>query len=630
MRERIPHVLSTIKNTSTPSNLLFFDTETRDNRTKHNSSEEYHRLWFGYAIAYRYEDARRTRFDDCIFDTIRKYWDFCISRLDKKRPLNIYCHNAAFDLTIVDFWRKCEKEKWDIDFAVLESPPVIISVATPYGRLNIIDTVNYFKVPLKTLGESVGLPKMEIDIEKATYEQALPYCKRDCEIIARSMDRLIDFVRTNRLGKLGPTVASLALSAYRHRFMKHYIYIHDRERVLKLERDSYHGGMVNCLFVGKVRDQKVYKLDVNSLYPTVMRNQYPVKLLYGLNDPSISYVKNELNRKAVIADITLSSKANTYPVVQNKELIFATGVFRSVLCGPELQRAILLGDVKRIHYAAFYDLAPIFREYVDFFWEKRLEYKQKDDKANQTFCKYLLNSLYGKFAQGHYEWTTFNYKNLESILRSLGHEIPTIYEKRANLPILKAGQIPWIPLNTNETIKLRKIGSLEQIQQRTGWHPESFVGIASYVTSYARRYLMSLLEIAGSRNCYYYDTDSLFVNAKGKRNLERAGKCSDVELGGLKIEGSEYEPTFLAPKDYIFGEDICLKGIRKNAKRMAGSKYKQLQFEGLPSIIRRGCQPYITIKQVIKTVTHKYKKGIVNPDGWTRPFCLPEDMTNGG
>lgn len=625
MRTRIPHVLSTIKSTQTPSNLLFFDTETRDNKAKHRAYEQKHTLWFGCCLAYRYVEGVRTRIDSTTFRKISDYWDFVLGRFDKKRPLNIYCHNAAFDLTIIDFWRTCEKEGWEIDFAVLESPPVIISVTTPYGRINVIDTINYFKVPLKTLGESVGLPKIEIDIEDATYEEALPYCKRDVDIIATAIDRLINFVRNERLGKLGPTVASLALSAFRHRFMSHDIFIHDRERVLKLERDSYHGGMVNCLFVGKVRNTQVFKLDVNSLYPTVMRNKYPTKLLYGLTEPSISFVKSEMRKRGCIADVSLSTKTNTYPIVENKELIFATGVFRCPLCGPELAKALEAGDVKRIHYAAFYEMHPIFKDYVDFFWEKRSDYKQSGDIAGSTFCKYLLNSLYGKFAQGHYEWATFNFSNTERVFNSLGITMPGCYETRDNLPSIPNGQIKWCPIGSNETIKLRKVGTLEQIQQRSGWHPESFVGIASYVTSYARRYLMDLLAIAGPHNCYYYDTDSLFVNAKGKRNLERVGKCSETQLGGLKLEGSENSPTFLAPKDYLFGHDICLKGIRKNATRLPSGGFRQLQFEGLPSIIKRGYKPFITIRSVVKTVTHKYKKGIVNPDGWTRPFCLPED-----
>jgi hypothetical protein len=107
--------------------------------------------------------------------------------------------------------------------------------------------------------------------------------------------------------------------------------------------------------------------------------------------------------------------------------------------------------------------------------------------------------------------------------------------------------------------------------------------------------------------------------------LKEQGLLNDAELGKLKLEGYAYEPTFLSPKDYRFGREKKLKGIRANAKPLTTNTYRQLQFEGLASIIKRGGEPFITISTVDKTVSHNYKKGVVKHGGWTMPYRIVDN-----
>jgi hypothetical protein len=318
------------------------------------------------------------------------------------------------------------------------------------------------------------------------------------------------------------------------------------------------------------------------------------------------------------------------------------------LAGPDLEHARANNVVTGNSYAAFYDMKYIFKRFVKFFWDLRAAYKKADDLAGSTLCKYLLNSLYGKFAQGVYEWIPFTVSNTRSVVESLGEHFPECYDDERMLPKIEKGQIKWAPKGLSSTIKLRRISTLNQIQQKVGYHSDSFIAIASYVTSYARRYLMDLLEIAGRKNVFYYDTDSIFCNRSGYTKLVNAKRVDPNDLGRLKIEGVESTATFLAPKDYLFGDDISLKGIRKNAipicehskpyykcskckhwskdQILRNGRFKQNQFEGLAGISRRGYDPYIEIKPIEKKISHRYRKGRVGLDGWTVPFNLPDDL----
>ncbi len=87
---------------------------------------------------------------------------------------------------------------------------------------------------------------------------------------------------------------------------------------------------------------------------------------------------------------------------------------------------------------------------------------------------------------------------------------------------------------------------------------DSFVGIASFITSYARMKLIGLIKQAGRENCYYMDTDSLFVNEDGLRRL--MPEIDPYELGKLKVEEFSDKSAFWAPKFYLFNDNLKCKG----------------------------------------------------------------------
>src|SRR5438046_1850642 len=106
--KRFPHIMKPIKTTSCPTNLLFFDTETKSRLNKEDISSSYQYLWFGYAIACRYEEGIISREKIRRFTKASTFWEFVLSRGNPKHPLYAFAHNLPFDLTICDFWESPE------------------------------------------------------------------------------------------------------------------------------------------------------------------------------------------------------------------------------------------------------------------------------------------------------------------------------------------------------------------------------------------------------------------------------------------------------------------------------------------------------------------------------------------
>jgi hypothetical protein len=622
--ERIAHVMKAQTRTQYPGNLLFWDTETKGKPNPNIPNQEDQWLWFGHSVAFRYENFRRTRQASCTFKTVPEFWRFVESRLDPRRPLWCFAHNATFDLTICDFWRFSEGEDMTTELAVLEDPPLILKMRWKDCSLIIVDTLNYWRTSLKTLGESIGVHKTDMPEFKAPLSEWLPYCKQDVEVTAAAIEYLIRFLAEHDLGKFAMTIASQSMTAYRHRFMKHPIFIHTNTGVLELEREAYFGGLVHCAFIGKVNTKTVYHYDINSLYPFVMQNMVPTKLVFQKENGTPKGTLRLLGDYGGCARVRIRTNKATYPKRYGGRLIEAQGDFETTLCGPELEQALQRGDVISVGKQAYYEMAPIFTEFVDYFWTLRQKYKKEKNEVWRYFCKIFMNSLYGKFGQHANDWHDLTPENLANVYNEEGKDFPDCYLEPGFEPDVCWSQHKWSPVGLGRILKIRALSGQVQFNWSIGEHHESSPIIAAYITSYARSVLRDYIGVAGSRHVFYYDTDSLFVDGIGRRNLIKSEKVDSERIGCLKLEGEANDVSFFCPKDYIFGKLVVRKGIRKDAIKISECTFRQKQFEGVKSVMRRETLPYIGIKMIEKTNRRLYTKGERRSDGWVDFLTLDE------
>jgi len=127
--------------------------------------------------------------------------------------------------------------------------------------------------------------------------------------------------------------------------------------------------------------------------------------------------------------------------------------------------------------------------------------------------------------------------------------------------------------------------------------------------------------IANENNCVTYcDTDSVFL--EGSFNGDEG-----LQLGQFKKE-SKMVIEIKGLKNYIDvdskGEEKrTLKGVHKNAEKIDENTYKITQYHKTKESLRRNVEAG-TKKVVIKTITNKYDKRVVNSDGSTIPIKLSE------
>ncbi|MEJ2248187.1 MAG: DNA polymerase [Candidatus Lokiarchaeota archaeon] len=627
------------KSINLQNNFIFVDTESTEKTidTEKIDGIEYRkkRLIFklGCAIFWKrnieLEPLEKTYFN------IDEFWND-VERLfsNENKEWILFAHNTQFDLKMLDGFNQLINRGWKLENHYVRNSVFILMFKKDDFVLHIWDTMNYVKQSLESLGNSIGYKKLEVDFEKSSESELITYCKRDCEIIYQFIKQLLEFLEQNDLSKLKSTAGSLSFNIFRHKFYdeaSNPIVINGWKRAIHLERESYRGGITDVFRIGTY--DKLYKMDINSMYPSIMKNQYvPTKL--------VAY-RNLNSGKDKLFDLYKYSKENGYGVIMSCKIkipkryayilsdfglnksTFAYGITDITLCSPELDFLERYGGkILQIYEINIYEMKNIFQDFVDFFYSLRLLYKQDNDTAKEKFTKLILNSQYGKWGQR--EVITEQLTEKSKILLENQFIISTMIDDKIN------------QIRNNSVVYLGSINGIEIYIidkflyfscQTANNSKESFVAISSFITSYARIKLINYLLIANRENVFYTDTDSLFVNQEGYENLKKNNCIDDNKIGKLKIEdfGSG---TFYSPKFYDFNDVRKCKGIRKNSviieETKDYAKYKTEFWSKFKTDLKEGTLNNQIINERIKIMNKTYDKGKIDDLGYVMPYSITE------
>ncbi len=598
--ERKAHCLIKGKTLSIPRHVIIFDTETTSLELP--NGEKLQELKLGWAVYIRSGYGRHLSVERWqFFTTPADFWSFVQSCLTPKQRLWIIARNMSFDFTIVKGWFHLRLLNYKLKFFHNAGLTTIITVQNSDSSICFIDALNWFRESLAKTGERIGIPKLKIDFDSCSDDYLSTYCKRDVEIELANYRLFVKFLHGNYISRLTYTIGSTAMAAY---LLNHYhktIYIHNNKEAIDLERESYRGGRVECFFIGEKNDENYYILDVNSLYPFVMRNElYPYRYFKTIHNITNKTLDSFLKDYSVIAKVFIDTSVPVY-AVKRERTIFPIGKFWVSLTTPELKYALEHNHIAKIDRVILYHQAPLFQTYVDKFYSLRQDFKSAGVKEYEVICKLLLNSLYGKFGQKADIWNKIGDCPDEP------DRVEVCYKRGCNKPY-----------------KIRYL--LGEVFESTGTVESfnSFPAISSQVTAYARMYLYKLMNIAKSGNYLYCDTDSLIVNNRGLDNLYYL--LHDTKLGHLKIEETTSFINIRGLKDYSTVNKNVIKGIRKSAIEILPMVYSQEKWPSFKGLLRTKDVNTYTISTITKTLSREYTKGTVSSNGLTRPFVLDESV----
>lgn len=463
-------------------------------------------------------------------NNIDDFFKFC----ETSENSTIYFHHLKFDGEFILCWLfengfihvKDRKELKTKTFTTLISDKgqfysmkiVFKKSGKKTNYIEIFDSLKILPFSVSAIAKGFNLPISKLDIDynlprpvgyNLTPEE-IDYLRNDVDIVARALNVIF----SQDLEKM--TAGSNALFDY-----KRTVSIKSFDRWFPVPeydedvRKSYKGGFtyLNPKYKG-VDIGKGIVLDVNSLYPSVMRNK---PLPYGEGIYFKGQYKKDVLYNLYVQMLTcqFEIKPGHIPTIQLKnnlsfiptEYLTTSGAEEVTICLTNVDLELFLKhyNIYNLEYHSgwkFKSTTGLFTEYIDKWTDVKIQASINKNNAMRTLAKLMLNSLYGKFALN---------PNVQSKIPYYDNGIVKYYngDKETRTPL-------YIPVGT-------------------------------FVTSWARYTTITSAQSVYAR-FIYADTDSLhLIGEELPDNLD----IDPVNIGKWKHESTFTRARFLRQKSYI-------------------------------------------------------------------------------
>lgn len=539
----------------------------------------------------------------------------------------IFAHNLSYDIVGIINQKKTAK--------FIMSSGRVIAVQINKKKV-FIDSFNYFPMSLDKAAKNFLNDKKTLqkenynDIFKMSDKECFELCEKDCDLLYRCLKTFFTLMKKQYNDKSKFKIKYTLPSFSLHIFQNNFLDYENTTRTCNKEffRKAYYGGRTE-VFSLKKHTGKIYYYDVNSMYPAVMRYNYPLPATI-LENTNNNKKREFINIYDGISEVVIKAPDNLkIPFLPKKidkaipeknlkkgNLIFPLGEFEGCYTHVELRKAKKIGykilEVKQQYIAL--KSAKVFKNFV----EKYYKLKQTSKAELRTFYKLILNSLYGKFGASD-----------EMVSLYTGDDIENFSEKDFDCTI---------NYSTDNYIAILKKTTQEQKYNNIIW--------ACYVTGYARILLYEYMEKV-NYNVIYCDTDSLiteykmpdivisqdklgllklehelkFFEAKAPKMYKMVDKNCDIPEYKAKGVSKEKQPEF-----YEKGKATTIKPVKileyftsKKANNEYQKKIKQGKKANKPKTEYKFINNWIEKEKRIISI---YNKRIINPDLSTTPHIL--------
>lgn len=524
--------------------------------------------------------------------------DFMKWNMERKENDTVFFHNLKFDCQFIMNWlfkngythtTEPEQKASKTFNTLISDKGLFYQVEVIFHkkgkRVNKVvfqDSLKLIPLSVDAIAKSFKLPISKLKIDYDAHNE-LPigspltpdeeeYIKHDVQIVAHA----IEYFYSQGLNKM--TIGSCALSEYKKLINKRNFDRYFPEPKYHDDvKQSYRGGFtyLNPDYAEKIVGKGIV-LDVNSLYPSVMYDNYlpfgtPIFFNGKYEHDPIYPIYTQMIR------CQFEIKKDKIPTIQIKygysfranEYLTTSGDTEVVLCLNSVDLELFLDhyDVYNLEYISgwkFKATKGLFTEYIDKWSNNKIQAKTDGNHGLYLISKLFLNSLYGKFG--------------------------TDTRVRSKIPYYEGNEIHY------------KDGEVE-------YKAGIYIAMASFITSYARKKTITSAQQIMDNNkkglskaqFVYADTDSLHIILNGEdeqkflkdSNLD----ISPTKLGAWKFESKFNKAKFLRQKCYIENstEDIKNSDPEYNLK---------MTVAGMPTT----CHSYVNFDNFNIGASYKGKK----------------------
>ena len=553
-----------------PSSVVFVDTETEEAADGRLS------LLLGCYEVWQVDDVGlpQERVEEGTFTTEETFYGL----ISKYADCRVVAHNWTFDAAVLRVGATSNAIRYgyaiDVENGIYpvgqgQYAPFLLRLNFDHGYAEFLCNTNFYKSSLARIGESLKVPKLEMP-PVTDIPAMVDYCANDVRILRMAYFAVFSFTQEIADTTPGITTAMAANRVYRKAYYTREKTVQGSQHIGYVnasERAAYHGGRTDTFFKGTPNAEVVYKYDVNSLYPSCMLGNIPIRYSQRGKTNWIERMGDDL---IALADVSVNIPPKSafgflgVEGVKDEEgqLIFPVGSFRVWAWQPILEILLENGYIAKVHNVLLYESEALFKTYINEMFAHRQRYKADGNAAFDTLTKLLMNSLYGKFAQR--ENDRWRLVDLDSNEYAVMAE-PSEDMRRFSEEYEGAEYEYWQQGNDLWAIEIKEVRHLAR---------SAVCSIAGYITAKGRAVLWRAMADILSRGgqVYMCDTDSVVTNMTLPDHL-----VSETVLGLWKEEAKliTQDSYFYAPKHYFMDGKLVLKGVRKPTD---GSEHPQEVF----------------------------------------------------
>ena len=480
---------------------------------------------------------------------------------------------------------------------------IIVHVSRGKHSWHFVDSLWLLKDKLANIGKWIGIDKGRQDLEGEALElwfkdapisELRRYNEIDCIILFKAIT-LFEETLLELGGQLKMTQASCAMELFRRRFLRREIATSPLANLIA--RDAYFASRVEVI---NRHCKDAWYYDVNSSFPYAMTFPVPGDPL----EHSIGTMPDRYDDPFIaFCDITVPEiPIPTVPTRLDGRLFFPFGKWSGWLTSVDLELLERTGGkIRRVQESITFEPRDDLKGYVETLYDIRC----KSEGFMKISCKFLLNSIYGKFAES---------------------EIKNAIE--INPPSPKGPDEGW-------TMLFPGCFMIERVVPI----PHMHVPISAHVTAIGRRTLWDYMNCADE--VHYCDTDGF---SSSEMFQEEIGV-----LGGVKLEKTLDDGHYVTQKVYRqTGKDekglpfdiVRAKGFSKMMKKGKDGQevadlerfYQIIEGEEV-SYTRMARTRELLRQQRITPVERRYGKHLQDtlvpkrcfyPDGHSRPWNIDE------
>lgn len=530
------------------------------------------------------------------FDTPADLWAWVDAHTARGRRTVVVAHNLAYDLRVSDAFRWLPALGWHLEMIRLETRQSWGKWRKGDRGLTMVDSMSWFGAALDTVGELVGIPKLDLPDWRDDDSAWAARCQRDVAILREAWHRVIRWVESDDLGNWKATGAGQGWAAFRHRWMTHLILHHDQPEVAAVEREAAWAGRCEAWRWGDLGPGPWWEMDFSAAYTRVAATvDVPTKLI-GRISPSEArrYLRGVAGRCALL-DCEVSTEVPTVPTRGPDGILWPVGTFRSWLWDIEAAEVVRDGGTVKIRGAYIYRSEPALQAWAAWILDQLDLPADKLDPVCRLVVKSWGRAVIGRFGARWGSWQPYGAAH--------GPDVA--------LHLLVDG-------DAGTARRMLTLGATTFVEHDQEDAPDSAVHVMSYVMAVARCRMLAAMRIVGPDHLAYVDTDGLLVDGEGRRRLDAA------QLPGLRVKAGYRKVEIMGPRQLVVDDTLRMAGIPKRARRTGRRTWAGEVWATLPGSLAAGESDAVSIHDRTWTVRGKDTRRAHLPGGRTAPLRMGE------